>query len=576
MEIDTDPWLEPTAAIPASDPSELAGTIRVSALHALAYCPRLFYLEEVEELYVQDAAVFAGRKLHEELAEVAEGEWVELTLESEALGLRGKLDALRSRDGQLIPYEHKRGRCRRGPSKQPEAWPSDRLQLLAYACLLEAALNVQVQEGRIRYHAENVLVRVPIDPAGRAEVAAAIAQARELRRSTQRPPVTDNDRLCARCSLAPVCLPEEARLVHDRGWEPVRLFPADDDREVVHVLEAGTRVGRKGEQLKLTQRDNAVNLLPVERVGQVVLHSYSQISTQALHFCHDRAIGVHFVSGGGRYMGGFDYRAGSIQRRVRQYCALSDPNTSLQLARKLVIAKTKSQRQFLMRVRRTRSAVLPLVDSAIIQMKPLIDRLERAESLAGLLGFEGKIAALYFSALPSLLVETVPPELQFSDRNRRPPRDRFNCLLGFGYGLLLKDITNALIAIGLEPALGFYHQPRSQAPPLALDLMELFRLPLVELLVLASVNRGMWQPEEDFAICTVGRGKAQQQVQQVWLSDEGRRKFIQLYERRKQDVWKHPVTGYSLTYRRLFELEARLLEKEWSGEPGLFAAWSVR
>ena len=74
-------------AIPASDPSELAGTIRVSALHALAYCPRLFYLEDVEELYVQDAAVFAGRKLHEELAEVAEGEWVELTLESEALGL---------------------------------------------------------------------------------------------------------------------------------------------------------------------------------------------------------------------------------------------------------------------------------------------------------------------------------------------------------------------------------------------------------------------------------------------------------------------------------------------------------
>lgn len=106
-------------------PQEKAATIRVSALHALAYCPRLFYLEEVEELYTQDAAVFAGRRLHVEIEKREDEEWEELFLENEELGLRGRVDALRTRDGQTIPYEHKRGRSCRDANNQPQAWESD-------------------------------------------------------------------------------------------------------------------------------------------------------------------------------------------------------------------------------------------------------------------------------------------------------------------------------------------------------------------------------------------------------------------------------------------------------------------
>lgn len=162
-------------------------TIRVSALHALAYCPRLFYLEEVEELYTQDAAVFAGRRLHVQLEKQEDEEWEELFLESAELGLRGRVDALRTRDRQTIPYEHKRGRSCRDEKKQPQAWSSDHLQILAYACLLESALGIRIQEGRIRYHADNVLVHVPLDDQGRATVREAIAQARSLRASTHPP-----------------------------------------------------------------------------------------------------------------------------------------------------------------------------------------------------------------------------------------------------------------------------------------------------------------------------------------------------------------------------------------------------
>ncbi len=90
--------------------------------------------------------------------------------------------------------------------------------------------------------------------------------------------------------------------------------------------------------------------------------------------------------------------------------------------------------------------------------------------------------------------------------------------------------------------------------------MEIFRVPLVDMVVIASINRMQWNFDECFEV----------RRDHVWLSDYGRRKFIELYEARKGEMWKHPVTNYSLTYRRLLELEVRLLEKEWCGEAGLF------
>lgn len=547
-----------------TDPAMEQDTIRVNALHALAYCPRLFYLEEVEELYTQDESVFAGRRLHTEI-EKEEGEWQALVLENAELGLRGKVDALRTRSGQTIPYEHKRGRCYRDRQNQPQAWESDRLQILAYACLIEACLNITVPEGRIRYHADNVLVKVPVNATGRQEVRDAIQRARVLRQSIERPPITTNENLCVRCSLAPVCLPEEVRLSRDPDHAAVRLFPEDDDREIIHILEAGTCVGKSGEQLKITRRDQTTDTMPARQVGQLVLHSFAQISTQALYFCAEQQIGVHFISGGGRYLGSFDTRQGSIQRRIRQYQALNKPDMCLQLARQLVLCRGQSQRKFLMRGQRG-SDTIPQLEQAIEQMQRVLKQVPQANSLSSLLGLEGNLAAQYFDALPHLLADGIAPEFQFSGRNRRPPKDRFNALLSFGYSLLLKDVMNAILVVGLEPALGFYHQPRTQAPPLALDLMEIFRVPLVDLVVMGSMNRGQWDAKADF----------EARSGQVWLSDSGRRKFINLYERRKDESWKHPVIGYSLTYRRLFELEVRLLEKEWCGEGGLFAQLVIR
>jgi CRISPR-associated protein Cas1 len=138
--------------------------------------------------------------------------------------------------------------------------------------------------------------------------------------------------------------------------------------------------------------------------------------------------------------------------------------------------------------------------------------------------------------------------------------------LSFGYSLVYQTVLASILAVGLEPSLGFFHTPRSSAHPLVLDVMELFRVSLWDIPVIGSINRLVWQPQTDFEV-TPGH---------VWLSSAGRKKAITLFEKRLSETWKHPVVKHSLSYRRLVELEARLLEKEWTGKPGLFARMRLR
>lgn len=540
--------------------------IRVMALHALLYCERLYYLEEVEEIRVADDRVYAGRALHEELLEAEAVDTRSFELESDALGIRGKLDALRHRDGGWVPYEHKRGRPHRDAAKQPGAWESDAVQVSAYGMLLEEHLGRAVAEGRIRYHAENVTVRVPLDLEARQRVRAAIDRARELRSTTARPPVAANDRVCIRCSLAPVCLPEEERLAADPQWEAVRLFPPAPDGQVLHLTVPGTQVGRSGETLVVKNRDEPDEKVPLADVEALVLHGNVQITTQALHLCAANEVPVHWFTGGGSYVGALACGPGGVQRRIRQFEALTDAGRCLELARKLALAKVETQLRFVLRSTRGDKLRAPELEEAVTEMRRALEAIPGAASPDSLRGHEGSAARAYFRCIPHLLAAGADERMTPQGRSRRPPRDPFNALLSFGYGLLYRSVLQALLVVGLEPALGFYHTPRSAAHPLVLDLMELFRVPLWDLTVIGSINRRQWDVSNDF----------QSTRAKVWLSEIGRRKAIELYERRLAEKWRHPVIDYSLTYARAIELEARLLEKEWAGHPGLFARMRLR
>lgn len=552
---------------PATKPTDETLT-RVMALHAIAYCERLFYLEEIEQIRLADERVIAGRILHQELEQ--EGPLTSFVLESTALGIAGKFDAVRRQDGCWIVIEHKRGRSCKAASGQREAWDSDRAQVIGYLQLLAERMAVSDEEviGRIRYHADRSMVEVVLDETAHVEFDRWMERVQELRRSPHRPPVTTAANRCLHCSLAPICLPEEERLARDPSWDAVRLFPPDDERQVLHVVAHGDRVGRSGERLVVSdaRREHLADL-PIAEVAQVVIHGNAQVSAQAVALCAAHDVQIHWISSGGRYVTGMAAGPSGVQRRIRQYEALTRPTLRLNLARRLVTTKVRDQLRHLLRVARDETRRTPGIDAAVIAIRHSLSRLPTAIDDNAIRGFEGEAGALYWSAFPDLLLAEIPARWRPNGRSRRPPGDACNALLSFLYALLYRDCVAAILAVGLEPSFGIHHTARSQAHPLAEDLMELFRVPLVDLPVVASLNRRQWTDEH-----------AQDAGPAGWLlTDAGRRQAIAIYEDRKAEAWKHPATGYSLSYARLIELEVRLLEKEFTGDaPGLFARRNLR
>ena len=194
---------------------------------------------------------------------------------------------------------------------------------------------------------------------------------------------------------------------------------------------------------------------------------------------------------------------------------------------------------------------------------------ERCGSLAELLGVEGAAAAAYFAEFAGMLrnpeaddIPDVPagPEapwarFDFTTRNRRPPTDPVNAMLSLAYSLLAKECTVAAYAVGLDPYVGFYHQPRHGRPALALDVMEEFRPLIAESVVLTAVNNRYVTPV-DFV--TAGRA--------VNLSAGGRKKFFQCFEQRMNSLVTHPIFDYKVSYRRAVELQFRILARVLTGE----------
>ncbi|MFO0634765.1 MAG: CRISPR-associated endonuclease Cas1, partial [Nannocystaceae bacterium] len=178
---------------------------------------------------------------------------------------------------------------------------------------------------------------------------------------------------------------------------------------------------------------------------------------------------------------------------------------------------------------------------------------ERAPDVDTLRGCEGDAAARYFEVFPSLV--PLAWRADFCGRSRRPPRDRVNAMLSFGYALLLRDAVSALARVGLDPMLGLFHTMIPGRPALGLDLMEPFRAAWVDTAVLRLIGTGGIDRDQ-FHLSAAG----------VELSDAGRRATVRAYERRADEQTTHPRFGYRMSYRRLLELEARILAKVLIGE----------
>ncbi len=537
-------------------------------LNEFAYCPRLFFLEWVQARFVDSDDTVQGRYHHraaeDERGRVPlpdDGELSEarsVLLSSSELGLIARVDILEGEGGVVRPVDIKKG----SPPSSPErSWEPERVQLCAQGLLLREA-GYRCDEGVLYFADARRRVMVEFDEDLIARTLSLLTGLRAVAAQDLPPPPLIASRKCPRCSLVGICLPDETNALAARSQLPVRrLLPRDLAARPLYVTEQGAKVGVRENRIEIKRGDEVLESLRPIDVSQLCLFGNVQVTTQAMRTFFAREIPVCWFSYGGWFQGiaeGFPSKHVDLRRRQVAFSGQG----GLAIARRMVEGKIRNCRTFLRRnLRRDHGAAL---DS----LKELADSARDATSVAALLGLEGAAGRLYFEALPAVLREDLAlagGTFSFEGRNRRPPRDPLNCLLSYAYALLTKDLTAVAFAVGFDPYLGFYHRPRFGRPALALDLAEEFRPLVADSVVVGAVNNGEIRASYFFV-----------RAGGVSLTQEGRRAMLRAYERRIDTQVRHPTFGYTITYRRVLEVQARLLAAHVLGEVPEYVPFMTR
>lgn len=555
--------------------------IPASMLAAYAYCPRLSYLQWVQGEFQDSAETVEGRHLHR---------WIDaeedpipddfqpfharsVSLSAPQAGVCCRIDLLEGDGSHVTPVEYKRGETRKSQAG-PGIFEPHLIQLAAQ-CLALRENGFSCDEGMVYYILSEERVPVKFDSQLLDRTGALLA---DMRRAVQRgelPPPLENSQRCDRCSMAGICLPDEVNLLRemDAEKEPnqerkqegnpeerIRMLLASrDDQVPLYVVGQGKTVRKRGERLEVwSYEEGKISEARIREISKVCLYGSAEITTPAMVELMQRNVPVLHFTHGGWFQGialGMSHK--NVQLRIQQFRWAEKEERSLAIARKIVSGKIENCRVLLSR----NDKEVP--GEVLESLKRLAAQAEGASHMQSLLGFEGAAAEVYFGRFGNMLKSS--QNFSFQNRNKRPPKDPVNSVLSYLYGILAKELFSTVLAAGFDPYLGFYHQPRYGRPALALDMMEEFRPVIADSSALTLFNKEELAGN-DFIRTGIG----------ISLTPVARRKVIAGYERRMQSEVVHPIFGYKISYRRILEVQARLLARVLSGEINEYPAFVTR
>ncbi len=536
----------------------------ISAVSEILYCPKNFWLRMADHADDANAPLVRGS-----LADEARGQAPayreggvrqqrQADVTSVTLGITGKVDIVEEAGG-VWPVEYKSGRDRHG------RW--EEVQLCAYGMALEETLAVAVPCGYLYHAASGRRRKVEFSQELRQLVADTVIRARELL-SRSEPPEGVADARCSGCALFMRCMPwlqEGGHVTED----PARVLGERAEGQSLVVDRPGAWLRKEGERFLVSADHERLAEVSAHKVDSVTLVGAVTASTAAVRLAWDQGIIVHHLSPTGVYLGAYvpGSASGVAVRRMQSRVA-DDPARAQSVACAIVRGKLHNQKTLLTRWARESDAQtaqeLRAASQVIAQTRKGLDRCRDGDELRGLEGFA---ARTYFAGVRARLrAAELAEEVRFEHRNRRPPRDPVNATLSFGYALLLRDCVSACHVAGLDPYIGLFHADAWSRPSMALDLCEEFRPVLVDRLVVALFLRRILKPLRDFT-----------EVPGGWhLTGPGRSAFYAAYDAQRRQTLAHPLFGFSASYRRCVEIQARLLAKTVLGEEPVYRPFLLR
>lgn len=309
----------------------------------------------------------------------------------------------------------------------------------------------------------------------------------------------------------------------------------------LYVCEQGATIGITENRFQVKYKDGMVKSIPAETLEVIEVFGKIQITTQCVTECLKRGVNILFYSTQGAYFGRLiSTNHVNVQRQRMQEKVTEDKKFRLDFSRCIINAKIRNQIVVLRRYARNREND---IRRAVIEMQNMYRKLETAQSIEQLMGYEGTAAKIYFRELGRL----IDPAFAFAGRNRRPPRDPFNSVISLGYSIILNELYGKIEGKGLNPYFGVMHSDREKHPTLASDLMEEWRAVLIDSVALSMLN-GHELQREDFYSGTDQPG--------VFLTKEGFKKYVQKLESKFRTESRYlTYIDYSVSFRRAMDLQ---------------------
>lgn len=310
---------------------------------------------------------------------------------------------------------------------------------------------------------------------------------------------------------------------------------------VLYIKEQGSCVAKRGERIVVSKGANTLLEIPHCGIENIVVIGNVQITTQAMHVLMSEGVDVSFFTYSGKYCGRL--AAGSSKNiflRFAQYTLYQNTQERLCLARIIVANKIGNQISMIRAHRRQLKAKDYDAADDIKKMQECIATLDEKRSVSEIMGAEGFCSTIYFGVFGKFF----NCDFEFHGRNRRPPKDPVNVLISLGYTFLTREVSSALEGESFEMYLGLLHGIRYGRKSLPLDIVEEFRQPVVDALVINLCNKRMMN-RYDFE---------ETEDEGIHLCEEGFVKFCWEFER-----WVNGTRG--VNYRGIMKRQAARLKK---------------
>lgn len=313
-----------------------------------------------------------------------------------------------------------------------------------------------------------------------------------------------------------------------------------------------------GENILVKIEDKPISRFPLHNLEGIVGFGFTGASPTLMGKCAEMGISLIFMTIHGRYLARIEGRIkGNVLLRKQQYRISENLDFCLPYAKNMITAKIINSRSMLERAKRDYPMRINIHKLSLVSesLKKASSHTREITTTATLRGIEGNSASQYFSVFNELILQQ-KENFFFENRNKRPPLDNVNALLSFSYSLLVKDVTSSLESVGLDPYVGFLHTDLPGRASLALDLMEEFRSVMADRFVLSLINKKI----------VSSKGFTKLDSGAVTMDDETRKLVLSSWQKKKQEIVKHPFLEQKIEWGLIPYVQSLLLCRTIRGD----------